>query len=75
MLSAVYAPAQERDKDDFWHHLNQLSTSISLPWCIIGDFNEMLCAYDKMGGAPLNTSRTRRLNNLLNCTRSFDATV
>jgi len=52
LLTAVYAPAQERDKDVFWHHLNQLSNSITLSWCLMGNFNEMLCSSDKIGGAP-----------------------
>ena len=59
MLSAVYAPAQEKDKDAFWHHLEQLSNSIKLPWCIMRDFNGMLCSSDKIGGVPLFVSRTR----------------
>ena len=65
MLPAVYAPAQEKDKDAFWHHLEQLSNSIKLSWCIMGDFNEMLCFSDKIGGVPLTISRTQQLNDFL----------
>jgi len=36
LISAVYAPAQESQKDDFWQHLKQLHNSIDKPWCIIG---------------------------------------
>ena len=41
----------------------------------MGDFNEMLCFSDKMGGVPLTVSRTRRLNDFLAHTRSIDANV
>ena len=30
ILIAIYALAQERDKNDFWHHLKQLNDSIKL---------------------------------------------
>jgi len=39
LLSAVYAPAQESQKEAFWSHLKQLHASIDKPWCIMGDFN------------------------------------
>ena len=42
MLTAIYAPSHSGDKDVFWHHLKQLNELITLPWCIIGDFNELL---------------------------------
>jgi len=42
MLTIIYAPAWSRDKDVFWHHLKQLNELITLPWCLIGDFNELL---------------------------------
>jgi len=53
----------------------QLSDAINLPWCIMGDFNEMLCSSDKVGDVPLTISRTRRLNDFLAHTRSINANV
>ena len=58
ILSTVYAHAQEKDKDALWHHVEQLSNSVNLPWCIMGNFNEMLCSSDKIGGVPLSASQT-----------------
>jgi len=54
LLSAVYAPVRENQKDDFWLHLHQLHNYIDKPWCILGDFNEMLNASQKIGGIPLS---------------------
>jgi len=42
ILTAIYAPTQNRDNYAFWYHLKQLSEAITLPWCIIGDFNKLL---------------------------------
>jgi len=42
MLTAIYTPARSGDKDVFLHHLKQLNDLITLSWCIIGDFNELL---------------------------------
>ena len=75
ILLAIYAHAQEKNKDSFCQHLKQLNNSINLPWCIMDDFNEMLCSSDKVEGVPLTIFRTRRLNDFLNHTRSSDANV
>ncbi|KAJ8436403.1 hypothetical protein Cgig2_021440 [Carnegiea gigantea] len=73
--TAIYARAQNRDKDAFWHHLKQLNESINPPWCIIGDFNELLQLSDKVGGATMTIARTQRLNDFLDHTRGIDAHV
>ena len=56
ILTAIYAPAQINEKDDFWNHLNHLINVIHLPWCILGDFNEMLLPSEKNGGTRLCAS-------------------
>jgi len=75
LLSAVYAPARENQKDAFWEHLHRLHNSIDKPWCIMGDFNEMLNASEKIGGTPLTPSKVHRLNDFLHYSNSFDVTV
>jgi len=75
LLSTIYAPARENQKDDFWKHLHQLHNSIDKPWCIMGDFNETLNASEKIGGILLSPSKVQRLNDFLHYSNSFDATV
>lgn len=41
-------PERARRRDS-WRLLRQLSNSSSLPWCIMGDFNDMLNLEDKCG--------------------------
>ena len=50
IISGVYAPAQQRDKESFWSHLLQLNNVIDLPWCLIRDFNEVANPIEKRGG-------------------------
>ena len=50
ICSGIDATAQRRDKEPFWNHLLQLNTVIDIPWCIIGDFNELASPYEKLGG-------------------------
>jgi len=75
LISAVYAPAQESRKDDFWQHLKQLHHSIDKPWCIMGDFNEMLSPSEKIGGIVLSPIKVQRLSDFLHYSHSYDATV
>ena len=65
VISGIYALAQPRDKDDFWNHLVELNNVIDLPWCLIGDFNEILCPNEKLGGQPPAICRFHRLNDFL----------
>jgi len=49
IISGVYAPPQTQDKDQFWDQLTQLHHVIDLPWCIIGDLNELENSTEKKG--------------------------
>ena len=75
LVSAVYAPARESQKDEFWLHLKRLHDTIDQPWCILGDFNQKLHASKKVGGIPLNPTRVQRLNDFLHYSNSYDANV
>ena len=66
ILSGIYAPAQASDKDAFWSHLCNLNNIIDMPWCLIGDFNELECPSDKQGGQAVTHSRLIRLPSFLN---------
>jgi len=42
MLFGTYGLAQKKDKKGFWDKLLDMCPVVDLPWCIIGDFNELL---------------------------------
>ena len=49
VVSGVYGPAQCRDKEHFWANLVQMNNVVDLPWCIVGDFNELETQVEKKG--------------------------
>jgi len=65
VISGIYALAQPRDKRDFWNHLVELNKVTDLPWYLMGDFNEILCPNEKLGGQPPATTRFHCLNDFL----------
>jgi len=76
VLSAVHAPTQNQEKkNDFWDHLKHFRDVIDLSWCLMGDFNEMLISFDKIGGSPLTISATQRLSDFLAYSKGIDANV
>jgi len=60
IVSGVYAPAQFRDKDPFWNQLIQFNSVVDLPWCLIGDFNEITSPGEKRREASDTPSRNLR---------------
>jgi len=65
IISGVYGPAKEADKDTFWNHLTNLNSVFDLPWLLLGDFNELESANEKRGGRPVSLRRIGRLPNFL----------
>ena len=61
-----YAPAQFREKDAFWNQLLQFNSVFDLPWCLIGDFNEIASPGEKKGGLRYPLSKYERLNKFTN---------
>jgi len=49
VISGVYGPAQCGEKEHFWANLEQLNNVIDLPWCIVGDLNELEKQAEKKG--------------------------
>jgi len=65
IVSGIYAPAQNLDKASFWNQLLQLNNIIDLPWCIIGDFNELANPTEKRGGKRYPLAKYERLNSFM----------
>ena len=39
--------------------------NISLPWVLLGDFNDMLSDEEKLGGLPVNRTRISAFRNCM----------
>lgn len=62
-LSCVYGPRKVHDREILWDHLHVINPSDE-PWLLLGDFNQILEAKDKL--SKCNTSKgTQAFNNLL----------
>lgn len=57
MITRVYGPTQNINKDHLWEYLTSFHSHLSLHWMIIGDFNELLQPSDKWGGRLPNLCR------------------
>ena len=65
VVSGIYAPAQEKDKPTFWNHLCKLNSIFDVPWCLIGDFNELASPDEKLGGQTISIHKYDRLNSFI----------
>ena len=41
-----------RERREAWQFLRRLSTLSNLPWCVMGDFNDLMYASNKKGNSP-----------------------
>ena len=48
LFTAVYAPPQFNRRKPFWDYLQNLAVNISLPWLLLGDFNDMISEEEKL---------------------------
>lgn len=48
--TGYYGYPERGRRAEAWDMLRQLATSSALPWCIIGDFNDLMKADEKKGG-------------------------
>lgn len=44
-----YAPPQNGHKAEFWEEVIHFANSLSIPFVILGDFNDIGCEQDKLG--------------------------
>ncbi|XP_062088458.1 uncharacterized protein LOC133795019 [Humulus lupulus] len=51
-LTGFYGEPNRSLREESWRRLRQLTSSSSLPWCLMGDLNNVLSNRDKRGGRP-----------------------
>jgi len=51
-FTGYYGFSEGRRRRASWNFMRNLVNNISLPWCILGDFNDIFYAREKRGGAP-----------------------
>ena len=67
----VYAPSHNAHKFEFWEEVIVYVNLLTLPFIILGDFNDIGCEQDKFRGAPFNLNRI--ISNMENILSSISA--
>ena len=57
LFSAIYASPGLAERQILWSNIEEVGRLHSIPWLMIGDFNEVLCSKDKFGGNQVNMNR------------------
>ncbi|KAI9102180.1 hypothetical protein K1719_023690 [Acacia pycnantha] len=63
MITAVYSVPSPGLKQLLWDDLKNISGSVSEPWVVIGDFNEVLLQAERVGGAAVSLSRMQKFQD------------
>ena len=65
-LSCVYAEPQPLLRNELWVNLSQMSSRLTIPWVVMGDFNAYLSCEDKKGGGQPNYHSMRAFASCIN---------
>lgn len=66
VLSIVYASPHRIQREDTWQELIAFHGTISEPWCLVGDFNQILYTHEKEGGVPFSPVACSSFTNCIN---------
>ena len=72
LLTVVYDPPQFHKRKYFWEYLETLALHVSLPWVLLGDFNDMILDEEKLGGLLVNRTRMSAFRNCMDNCRLID---
>ena len=64
-LTAFYGEPDISRRTEGWHMLCMLNSKPKLPWCCFGDFNELLEAKEKSGGAQRSHNLMQSFRDVL----------
>eukprot|EP00268_Persea_americana_P034025 TRINITY_DN33662_c0_g2_i1.p1 TRINITY_DN33662_c0_g2~~TRINITY_DN33662_c0_g2_i1.p1 ORF type:complete len:402 (-),score=60.83 TRINITY_DN33662_c0_g2_i1:2739-3944(-) len=64
LVTGVYRSTDNRIRRDLWDHLSKFSNT-SLPWCVIGDFNSILLASEKLSIKPSPSPSVKDFNDMV----------
>ncbi|KAL4386596.1 hypothetical protein GQ457_09G025710 [Hibiscus cannabinus] len=63
--TGFYGAPEERFRAEAWNLLRHLNSVLTLPWLVIGDFNEILYSFEKQGGLVRNERQMEGFRNVL----------
>lgn len=72
ILTVVYASSKIMCWDDLWSYIREMGNIITIPWLLIGDFNQPLDDLDKFGGMRVNKNQGGKLQYVINSCQLLD---
>ncbi|XP_074278178.1 uncharacterized protein LOC141601774 [Silene latifolia] len=72
LLSAIYASPKFKYRRNLWNELITLSHNLRTPWVCVGDFNEVTCAGEKIGGNGIKLNRVSLFSSSMNICNLID---
>jgi hypothetical protein len=72
LLSAIYASPRRSESKVLWNNLSVIADLLSLPWVMVGDFNDILSSEEKWGGNKPSASRMAEFHACLNSCSLID---
>lgn len=64
-MTVVYGLHTVEDRKTLWPELLPIDNQMSLPWCVMGDFDAFLASGDRLNGNPVSTYETQDFIRLL----------
>ena len=65
-LTGVYGEPDRSKREETWSLIRNLASDNTLPWCLIGDMNNVLSQNDKRGGRPYPHRLLQGFQDVLN---------
>lgn len=65
LLFVIYASPNPLYQQDLWDYLRGLGTVVTIPWLLLGDFNQVLHNSEKRGGIPTLAMRMQAFREVI----------
>lgn len=71
-LTATYALNQLEERKKLWKDIENISTTLQGPWMLMGDFNNVLKAHDRIGGTMVRQNEYCNLVDMMRRAELFE---
>ena len=72
LFTAIYVSPRIAKRRILWSNIEEVGHLHTLPWLMIGDFNEVLCGENKFGGNQININRALEFKSVLDSCNFVD---
>ncbi|XP_058733883.1 uncharacterized protein LOC131605555 [Vicia villosa] len=73
LATIVYAYNQLERRLDLWKQIDSLGSNVTIPWIVLGDYNNVRTCQDRIGGNPVSVKEYRDLDDMMQRLGLFEA--